>query len=617
MDKVNAFVLAAGLGERLQSITQHIPKPLVPVLGKPVIQHVFDKIERLSYHQIGINLHYKKNHMLQWLDYCSLKEKIKLFQEDTILGTGGALKNAESFLSERAFIVHNSDILSDIKLEDLVDHHVISGNIATLAIHDYPKFNTLIIDEKGFLKGLSNEKHKGTKKWAFTGIAVYNPDFLDYLPDGMSGVVDAWQRAVNSGRKIGTYNVTGCKWSDIGTPSAYARAVFDELKSDGEIVYIHPSSKACDKIEMKEHVVIERECGINKSIMLRNCIMLPGTSISSCKDIIENSIIGPGFTLKLNINEIPAICGVNGKQLIGTGGSERKYYRIRAADKSEVLMQCCEDDPDFNRQLEYTKFFRKCSVPVPELLRYSEGKKQAVFEDAGDISLYSYLKCTRSSRTIEKIYRKILDALLLIHLDATDRVHECPLLENRLFDHDYFKWETDYFLEEYIKGVNNITLGNEEGIQRDLENLASKADSFVKAVIHRDFQSQNIMVMPGREIRIIDYQGARIGPPAYDIASLLWDPYVALERGLRESLLDYYAGKLNSARPDISDFYTSLLTCRLQRHMQALGAYGYLSHKMGKHYFMKYIPQGLRLLKDDISSAEELYPDLFRLIMNL
>ncbi len=617
MDKINVFILAAGLGERLQSITQYIPKPLVPVLGKPVIQYVLDKIGRLSFHQVGINIHYKKDSILQWLEQCSLKDRIKLFHEETILGTGGALNNAESLLRDRTFLVHNSDILSDIKLEELVDKHFRSGLIATLAIHDYPKFNSLVIDGKGFLKGLSSEQQEGTKKWAFTGIAVYNQNFLNYLPSGMSGVVDAWMRAVKDGQKIGTHDVSGCAWSDVGTPAAYAQAVFDELKREGEIIYIHPSTKGCDKIEMKGYVVIERDCDINKNMQMRNCILLPGADISTNQEIIENCIVGPDFKIDIEREDVSSIYGVNGKQLIGTGGSERKYYRIRTAGKSEVLMQCSDDDPDFIRQLEYTKFFSKCSVPVPALISADKDGNQAVFEDVGDISLYAFMKCSRPSRAIEDIYRKVLDVLLLMHLDAAEHISECPLLESRLFDYAYFKWETDYFLDEYIKGVKNITLDNRGGINSELERLAAKADSFVKTVIHRDFQSQNIMVMPGSEIRIIDYQGARIGPPAYDIASLLWDPYVSLEDGVRDSLLDYYTGQMNIANSEMADFRTSLMTCRLQRHMQALGAYGYLSNKAGKHYFMKYIPAGLKLLKDDISHSGKLYPELHALIMNL
>jgi NDP-sugar pyrophosphorylase family protein len=74
---------------------------------------------------------------------------------------------------------------------------------------------------------------------AFTGIAVYEPEFLQFLPTGASSVVDAWLKAVNAGYRIGTFNVNGCYWSDIGTPEAYARAVFDALKTEGKRV--HPS----------------------------------------------------------------------------------------------------------------------------------------------------------------------------------------------------------------------------------------------------------------------------------------------------------------------------------------------------------------------------------------
>ena len=146
-------------------------------------------------------------------------------------------------------------------------------------------------------------------------------------------------------------------------------------------------------------------------------------------------------------------------------------------------------------------------------------------------------------------------------------------------------------------------------LKEELHALARKADSFPKTIIHRDFQSQNIMVVKGDKILIIDYQGARIGPPAYDLASILWDPYCRLDDGMREHLVGYYIDQMkrlnaSSAHGDQFEekiFRESLLTCRLQRHMQALGAYGFLSSIKGKKYFLRYVPEGLRLLKEDIS----------------
>ncbi|MBI5098131.1 MAG: phosphotransferase [Nitrospirae bacterium] len=651
--KINIFIPAAGIGERLQPITFHIPKPLLPVLGKPVLQYVFEKISTLPVNKIAINVHHKKEVIEGWAkqyfknppsppfakvgdlgspplekgDVGGLSEdKIILFHERTILGTGGALKNAEGLLNEGTFLVHNSDILSDISLEKLLERHLKSNNLATLAVHDYPRFNNVVVDENGFFKHVGTgfkPAPTGGQRSAFTGIAVYEPEFLQFLPSGASSVVDAWLKAVDSGCKVGTFNVNGCYWSDIGTPETYARAVFDALKSDGETVYIHPATKGCENVDYQGYVVIEEgftfeDVGVIHELpLLRNCILLPGSRVGAIHELplLENCIIGADFKIDLNKSEILNI-EENGKQLIGAGGSDRKYYRIKRGRKSAVLLECKMDDPDFKRQIEYTKFFLKYSIPVPELLEIDFDEKSAVFEDAGDTSLYNWLKCPRSETEIEDIYRRVINALVLLHTAATDHVAVCPLLKDRIFDFEYFRWETDYFIENYIDGIRNMKADNISGLEDELNSLAFKADSFPKTIIHRDFQSQNIMVMADRTLKIIDYQGARIGPSAYDVASILWDPYYRLHDNMREKLVNYYISQIED-KFDTDYFRETLLVCRLQRHMQALGAYGYLSSVKGKKYFSKYVPEGLRLLKNDISLLKDEYPELYELVMRL
>jgi aminoglycoside/choline kinase family phosphotransferase len=150
--------------------------------------------------------------------------------------------------------------------------------------------------------------------------------------------------------------------------------------------------------------------------------------------------------------------------------------------------------------------------------------------------------------------------------------------------------------------------------------MAMKAESFPRTVIHRDFQSQNIMVTHNRIPRVIDYQGARIGPPGYDVSSLLMDPYYRLTDDMREGLLRYYLGRMKNiagGKFNVETFTHSLRTCRLQRHMQALGAYGFLSAVKGKKFFLKYVPEGLRLLQEDISYVKGEYPVLYNLVKSL
>ncbi|MEW6001556.1 MAG: sugar phosphate nucleotidyltransferase [Nitrospirota bacterium] len=646
-EKVNIFILAAGLGERLRPITDYIPKSLLPILGKPVLQSILEKISTLPTKKIGINLHHKKEMIEKWIKQFNFGGSIHLFFEDPLLGTGGALKNAEEFLKDDGFLVQNSDIVSDIDLEKLIESHLSSENLVTLAVHDHQEFNNLFIDERGLLQhphpspsSLSpcgrGQGGGGTVRCvAFTGIAVCSPEFLKYLPEGFSNVVDGWLKAIKAGHRIGTLDVSGCYWSDVGTPVSYVRAIIHELRRIGETVYIHPSVKDCENVEMDGYVVVEKGCRLDKDLFLRNCILLPETDIESHltplfergaggifnkgEFLIENCIHGPGF--KIDINEAEALGLLeNNLLLIGTGGSDRKYYRVERTGSTRVIMKCLPEDADFQRHLEYTRFFRRQSIPVPELIEVKPEEKTALFEDLGDISLYSWLKCQRKQSEIEKVYRRVLDALILIHTVATENISECPLLQNKVFDYEHLRWETDYFVERFVKGIRGVSIRNPSALNDDFHRLALKVDSFPKTVIHRDFQSQNIMITKGRLPRILDYQGARIGPPAYDIVSILWDPYYRLEGGLGERLLDYYIGRMSENPVRIfneGDFIETLLPCRLQRHMQALGAYGFLSTVKGKRHFLKYVLRGLRLLKEDISFSKKEYPELDNLVNEL
>ena len=692
---LSVFIPAAGLGERLRPITDHIPKPLLPILGKPVLESVLEKVSGLPVTAIGVNLHYKKEAIEQWISQSAFGSKVVLFPEDPVLGTGGALKNAEGFLKDGAFLVHNADILSDIDLEKLIDFHISSKNLATLAVHNHPEFNRLILDSNGLLKDIIKHAHPnpptsssreveenglrstgrestgilpssnslplkippspggmgfgGGGFLAFTGIAVYAPEFLKVLPEGASSVVHAWTKAISSGQRIGTYDVTGCSWTDIGTPASYAKAVINELRNNGETVYIHPSVGSCKNVEMDGYAVIEKGSMLSNGLSLHNCIVLPGTEIETesredtgpeCfltlfwgkgrgdtshafpvdmgRKSFENCILGPDFTIVLKESDLFDISGDNAV-LIGTGGSDRKYFRVKKNGCSAVLMQCPEGDTDYERHLEYTLFFTKYSLPVPELIEREPDRKRAFFEDIGHLSLYGWLKCRREQNELKEMYRKVLDIPVLLHTTATEHIPECPSLQKRIFDYEHLRWETGYFIERFVKGIAHIKISDVAALDDEFHGLALKVDSFHKTIVHRDFQSQNIMIAKGGIPRLLDYQGARIGPPAYDVVSLLWDPYYRLYDKTREQLLAYYISRISGSAQwfNEKEFGETLLPCRMQRHMQALGAYGFLSSVKGKNYFLKYIPEGLRLLREDLSAAKKEYPALDALVKKL
>jgi len=614
-NNINCFILAAGLGERLRPITNHIPKPLLPILGKPLVEGIAERFSLVSSGKIGINLHYKADMLRDWAKNSAFSERTELFLEDPILGTGGALKNAERFLSGGHFLAHNSDIVSDIDLSRLIETHLSEGNIATLATHNYPKFNNVVIDEKGHVldvensgSSMSDPDTTGTKT-AYTGIAVYSPEFLKFLPAGVSHITVAWLAAARAGHKVKALDFTGCYWNDIGTPSSYASAVMEAMRAKGEMVYIHPAASGCSDAELDGYLAIESGGALQKGASLKNCIVLPGSRVES--GLHENCIIGPNFILQLKAPEIGLLMEGDAV-LIGTGGSDRRYLRIKRDGRTAVIMQCAPGDPDFKRHIEYTKFFLRHSVPVPEIIETGPGNARALFEDLGDMSLYNWLKCPRQEGHIEAMYKKVLDILVLLHTDITENSYECPFIGERTFDYDHLRWETGYFMERFVKGTRDLRIKDPSALEDEFHNLAMKVNAFPKTVIHRDFQSQNIMVTNNETPRLIDYQGARIGPPAYDVASILWDPYYCLGDEMRERLLKYYVDQAGA-----EGLLPALLYCRLQRHMQALGAYGFLSAVKGKKYFMKHAVEGTRLLKEDATLVKDEYPELYHLVKDL
>jgi NDP-sugar pyrophosphorylase family protein/aminoglycoside/choline kinase family phosphotransferase len=645
---VTIFLPAAGLGERLRPITNHLPKPLLPILGRPIIEGIAERLTAVCDGKIGINLHWKPELIRVWAKKSPWADRITFFPEDPILGTGGALKNAESFLSGGPFIVHNSDILLDIDFSRLIGEHLSSGNIATLACHRIPHLSNVVIGKDGQVLDVENpgdsrpDPTSAADKVAYTGIAVYSPEILKFLPPGVSHATVAWIAASKAGHRVRAMDFTGSYWNDVGNPVTYARGVLDALLKEGETVYRSPDA-SCKEVEADGYVVLEGGSTTGNGARLRNCIVMPGANVSGNH---ENRILGLDYAVTLSESDMqPSLHAAQKKRvpltdplfarlfgiqsatgnpqygiwsdaiLIGLGGSDRRYYRVRSDGRTAVLMECRPDDPDYERHLVYTDFFSSHTVPVPELLAEDNGNKRALFEDLGDASLYSYLKLPHDSGSIEGIYRRVIDILVKLHTRATENIHECPMLRSRVFDYDYLRWETAYFLDRFVAGLLKRGVNDRAALDEEFHRLAKTVDGFPKTIIHRDFQCQNIMVHEGVP-RVIDYQGARMAPPGYDIASILWDPYHRLDDGVRERVLEYYIEEAERNAKNGFDkkaFLESLLPCRLQRHMQALGAYGFLSVVKGKKYFEKHIPGALRLLKEEAAAARHEYPELARL----
>lgn len=278
--------------------------------------------------------------------------------------------------------------------------------------------------------------------------------------------------------------------------------------------------------------------------------------------------------------------------LAGIAGSRRAYYRLVAGGASWILLVSPSDDADFGRFLRITQFYRMLRFPVPRVYCIDDGAHQVLLEDLGTRRLYDVLQDDREQGL--EAYRKTLDLLADLQTRCHPYHSECPDIDSRLFDRAQLLWETSYYRENYLEGHRGLTAS--QGLQATFDALAARVDAHEKSILHRDFQSQNLMVKPDGTVHVIDYQGSRMGSVYYDLASLLLDPYVGLSDAEIDGLLRYFH-EVQEDAPDFDVFRASFLEAGLQRVMQALGAYCFLSRVKGIAEFAGHIPAGEERLR--------------------
>jgi len=277
-------------------------------------------------------------------------------------------------------------------------------------------------------------------------------------------------------------------------------------------------------------------------------------------------------------------------------GSDRTFFRLKWNHKNSAIL--IHYDP---RRVENTyyadiaTFLRDIDVPAPRLIRHDPALCLIAMEDLGDSDLWSLRETPWETR--RTLYQK---TLIIAH-----RLHSFPekdfpsgrvrLMES--FGPDLYRWERDYFRIHFVRDVCGIEL--ELSFERELEvELSALAEQLARTrctLLHRDLQSQNVMIRDGEPF-LIDFQGMRFGSPFYDLGSLLCDPYVNFSESEHDELLSFYYG-LSTWDLDWKTLRNTFWEASAQRLMQALGAYGFLGLQKGLKGFFEYIPDGLRNLQ--------------------
>ncbi len=234
------MIFAAGLGTRLKPLTDHMPKALVPVAGKPMLEHVILKLKAAGFTELVINIHHFGEQIIGFLEANrNFGLTIHISDErDMLLDTGGGIKKARNFFSgDEPFLVHNVDILSDTDLKALYEYHLHSGNDATLLASPRKTIRYLLFDDENLLRGWINKDTLQTKpegfiyragqyrEYAFSGIHVISPSLFRYMDrwQGKFSIMDFYLQTCREAR-LGGYLTEQLRLIDIGKPETLAKA---------------------------------------------------------------------------------------------------------------------------------------------------------------------------------------------------------------------------------------------------------------------------------------------------------------------------------------------------------------------------------------------------------
>ena len=546
---MKALILAAGFGTRLAPHSQTLPKALFPVAGIPVLARMLDNLKRASCTAVAVNTHHLAHRIQAYLAENDFGIPVTLSHEPEILGTGGAIRHLAHFWDDDPFMVINADIVTDVSLADVYRHHCRHGARVTLVMHDRAPFNQVWVDGQNRIAGFARfadevdpDRHF---KMAFTGIHVIDATIIRRIPgDGFSDIISVYRQMLDEGVPIHAHVVRNHYWQDMGRPDRYRDAVIDA--------------------------------------------MAPGVFQSAF----------PGH----------ARAAIH-RQCLSGDGSDRSWFRLTAGGDRLILadhgITPSLPGSEVNAFVRIGGHLYDSGLPVPRIHAHDGFSGLVFLEDLGDRHLQQQVRQTSGSNDVARLYRRVIDTLLDLTTKAFDGFDPDWTCQSPAYDVALIlDKECRYFVDAFLNGYLALSVTYDD-LAAEFEHLAQRTvDHGLTGLIHRDFQSRNIMIQDGRHY-LIDFQGARTGPIQYDLASLLIDPYVQLAADLQHRLLLYAAEQVDRRLKCAPDrFIRGYRYCAVTRNLQMLGAFGFLSRVKQKEAFKGWIPAAASMLAGHIHAAD-------------
>jgi len=324
---VKALIMAAGYGTRLEPLTKAVPKPMVLVVNKPILQYNLELLRRFGIKDLCMNIHYHPEQMEHFFqDGNNFGVNLTYSFEEKLMGTAGGVKKMADLMDiSKTFIVFSSDLVTDINLSKLVAYHKKKKALVTIAlteVEEVEEYGVVILEEDGRISGFQEKPSpkEALSKWANAGIYICEPEVLDLIPDGefYDFGKELFPKIIEAKERIFGYKMVEY-WGDIGNLECYLKTNFDVL--DGRVrtkiegkkvskdlylgkgarvaknalfegkIYIGARTNIEDNVKIIGPSVIGDMCIVSHDAVIKNSIIWPDTYIGPGA-YIENSIVG-------------------------------------------------------------------------------------------------------------------------------------------------------------------------------------------------------------------------------------------------------------------------------------------------------------------------------------
>ncbi|MBF0191862.1 MAG: phosphotransferase [Magnetococcales bacterium] len=302
--------------------------------------------------------------------------------------------------------------------------------------------------------------------------------------------------------------------------------------------------------------------------------------------------------------------GITLTQVAGDA-SFRRYFRVESPRGRFILMDAPPDKEDSAPFVDIAHFLRSHGVPAPEVVAQRLELGYVLLEDFGDLT---YLKALEQGEDAETLYRAAVETL--ITLQATPKDERC-IAHQRPYDREMLRRELALFTDWYVEGIlrTSITPEDRHAFDAAFHRLIDAILEQPWTLVHRDYHSRNLM-WRAEGVGVLDFQDAVMGPITYDLASLLRDCYVAWDAPFREKVMGWWFAdpRIQARYPvDESTFRADLERMGIQRNLKAIGIFGRLSLRDGKHGYLNDIPRTLGYVRETLPTHPQL-AELARLI---